>query len=74
MNALSKTGDIMAMIGLIDDTMMRTLAVVGTPAECATEIKARFGDVAERVCAYFPGSTHPKDTIAALASELGGTP
>lgn len=63
----------MKMIGLIDDTMMRTLAVVGTPAECAGEMKARFGDVAERVCAYFPGSTHPEETITALATELGRT-
>ncbi|MEW2354624.1 TIGR03617 family F420-dependent LLM class oxidoreductase [Spirillospora sp. NPDC029432] len=74
LNALSKTGDIMTMIGLIDDTMVRTLAVAGTPAECAAEIRTRFGDVADRVCAYFPGSTHPKETIAALAAELGGTP
>ena len=70
LNALSKTGDIMTMIGLIDDTMMRTLAVAGTPAECATEIRNRFGDVAERVCAYFPGSTHPQERIASLATEL----
>ncbi|TDC44692.1 TIGR03617 family F420-dependent LLM class oxidoreductase [Actinomadura sp. KC345] len=71
LNALSKTGDIMAMTGLIDDTMTRTLAVVGTPAECAAEIGRRFGDVAERICAYFPGSTHPPETITALATELG---
>jgi alkanesulfonate monooxygenase SsuD/methylene tetrahydromethanopterin reductase-like flavin-dependent oxidoreductase (luciferase family) len=60
----------MTMIGLIDDTMMRTLAVVGTPAECAAEIKTRFGDVADRICAYFPGTTHPEETIAALANAL----
>ncbi|GAA1794015.1 TIGR03617 family F420-dependent LLM class oxidoreductase [Actinomadura chokoriensis] len=74
LNALSKTGDIMGMIGLIDDTMMRTLAVVGTPAECAAEIKTRFGDVADRICAYFPGSTHSEETIATLATELRRTP
>lgn len=74
LRALSKTGDVMTMVGLIDDTMARTLAVVGTPAECAAEIKARFGDVAERVCAYFPGTTHPEKTIAALADELHRTP
>ncbi|MEU5990429.1 TIGR03617 family F420-dependent LLM class oxidoreductase [Spirillospora sp. NPDC047418] len=73
LNALSKTGDIMGMIGLIDDTMMRTLAVVGTPAECAAEIKTRFGDVADRICAYFPGSTHPEETITTLATELHRT-
>ncbi|MFL6155888.1 MAG: TIGR03617 family F420-dependent LLM class oxidoreductase [Marmoricola sp.] len=70
LNALSKTGDIMTMIDLIDDQVLRTLAVVGTPAECADEIKTRFGDVADRICAYFPGSTHPASTISALATAL----
>lgn len=70
LNALSKTGDIMTMIDLIDDDMLRTLAVVGTPEECADEIKTRFGDVAERICAYFPGSTHLPDVISRLACAL----
>ncbi|RNL62946.1 TIGR03617 family F420-dependent LLM class oxidoreductase [Nocardioides marmoriginsengisoli] len=70
LNALSKTGDIMTMIDLIDDDVLRTLAVVGTPAECAAEIKARFGDVADRICAYFPGSTHPPETVRGLAEAL----
>ena len=70
LNALSKTGDIMKMIDLVDDDMLRTLAVVGTPEECAAQIRARFGDVAERVCAYFPGSQHPTATIRALAEAL----
>lgn len=70
LNALSKTGDVGAMMALIDDTMLRTLAVVGTPAEAAAEIKSRFGDVAERICAYFPGSNHPPETIRALAEAL----
>ncbi len=70
LNALSKTGDIMTMIDRIDDDMLRTLAVVGTPEECAADIKARFGDVAERICAYFPGSDHPAGTIRALADSL----
>jgi probable F420-dependent oxidoreductase len=70
LNALSKTGDVMKMIDLVDDTVLRTLAVVGTPAEAAAEIKARFGDVADRICAYFPGSTHPRETIRSLADAL----
>lgn len=70
LNALSKTGDVAKMIDLIDDDMLRALAVVGTPAECAAEIKARFGDVADRICAYFPGSNHPAATIKALADAL----
>ncbi|HEX4190267.1 MAG TPA: TIGR03617 family F420-dependent LLM class oxidoreductase [Marmoricola sp.] len=70
LNALSKSGDVMTMIDRIDDDVLRILAVVGTPAECAAQITARFGDVADRVCAYFPGSTHPASTISALAHAL----
>jgi len=72
LNALSKVGDINAMVDLISDEMLRTLAVVGTPEECGGEIKSRFGDVADRICAYFPGSTHPSETIRALATSLRG--
>ena len=70
LNALSKTGDVLTMIDRIDDEMLRTLAIVGTPAECAAEIKRRFGAIADRICAYFPGSTHPASTISALAEAL----
>ena len=70
LNALSKTGHVAAMVDLVDDTMARTLAVVGTPEECATEILRRFGDVADRVCAYFPGYDAPLDQIADLGSAL----
>jgi probable F420-dependent oxidoreductase len=70
LNALSKTGDVMTMIDRIDDDMLRTLAVVGTPEECAAEIRTRFGDVAERICAYFPGLDHPAETVRALATAL----
>ena len=70
LNALSKTGDIAKMIGLIDDDMLRTLAVVGTPEDCSAQIKDRFGDVAERICAYFPGSTPPPELIRALGDAL----
>ena len=43
------------MIELVDDAMVDTLAVRGTPEECAAELHRRFGDLAERVCCYFPG-------------------
>jgi probable F420-dependent oxidoreductase len=70
LNALSKTGDIAAMIDLVDDEMLATLAVTGTPEECAGEIRRRFGDVAERICAYFPGSDPPAADIRRLAGAL----
>lgn len=71
LNALSKTGDVMAMIGKVDERMLETLAVRGTPEECAAELRRRFGDIAERVCAYFPGYDpgvqQVQDLVTALA-------
>jgi alkanesulfonate monooxygenase SsuD/methylene tetrahydromethanopterin reductase-like flavin-dependent oxidoreductase (luciferase family) len=64
LNTLSKRGDWQAMAGLIDDDMMRTLAVHGTPDECARQIVERFGDVADRICAYFPWYEASDDLIA----------
>src|SRR4051812_36967194 len=72
LNALSKTGHVEAMVDLVDEQMARTLAVVGTPEECASEIGRRFGDVADRVCAYFPGYDVPLDQVADLARVLHG--
>jgi probable F420-dependent oxidoreductase len=71
LNALSKTGDIMAMIDLVSLEMVSTLAVRGTPEECAAELTRRFGDLTDRVCCYFPGYTAPLDQISALAGTLG---
>ncbi len=70
LNALSKKMDIGAMVDLIDDDMLTTLAVRGTPEECAAEILRRFGDVARRVCVYFPGYDVPDADIRALAAAL----
>lgn len=71
LHRLSKAGDHAAMFGLVDDDLLGRLAVRGTPEECAAEIGRRFGDVADRVCAYFPGYAAPLDQIADLATALG---
>ncbi|MDQ6523395.1 TIGR03617 family F420-dependent LLM class oxidoreductase [Nocardioides sp. LHD-245] len=72
LNRLSKLGDVAAMVALVDDTVLDTIAVAGTPEECAAEIRRRFGDVpgVERVCCYFPGYDPPLEQIAALATGL----
>lgn len=70
LNRLSKEGDWESMVGLVTDEMLETLAVRGTPEECAAEITRRFGDVADRVCAYFPGYDAPLDQVRALATAL----
>lgn len=70
LNARSKAGDFDAMAGLIDDTMLTTLAIRGTPEECAAELHRRFGDVAERVCCYFPGSRPSAASLTRLVEAL----
>jgi probable F420-dependent oxidoreductase len=55
LNRLSKQGDWFAMSRLISDEMLHTLAVHGTPLQCAEEIARRYGSWADRVCVYFPG-------------------
>jgi probable F420-dependent oxidoreductase len=72
LNALSKTGDVMAMIDLVTLEMVETLAVRGTPEDCAAELTRRFGDLTDRVCCYFPGYTAPSEQISALAAGLAG--
>lgn len=54
LNALSKQGDWSSMSGLITDEMISTIAVFGSPDECARQIVERYGRWASRVCAYFP--------------------
>lgn len=70
LNALSKRGEFAAMTELIDTDMMTTLAVHGTPEECAAAILARFGDHADRVCCYFPGYPVADAHVAELISAL----
>ena len=48
-NKLSREGKWMEMAGLIDDDMLKTFAVVGTPAEVAQQIAIRFKGKADRI-------------------------
>jgi len=70
LNALSKRGDVAAMTALVDDSLLERIAVRGTPAACARELRARFGDVADRVCVYFPGTAVRPQALAELVSAL----
>lgn len=70
LNALSKQGDWAGMAKKIDEEVLRTIAVVGTPKEVAAEIVRRFGHEADRVCLYFPGYPISDDCIAETIREL----
>ena len=52
---LAKAGAYPQMSSLITEEMVETMAIRGTPRECAAEILKRFGAHANRVCTYFPG-------------------
>ncbi len=70
LNVMSKQGEWFAMADLIDDIMLRTLAVVGTPEECAAQIVERFGDHAQRVCCYFPGYPISDERIGEVVAAI----
>lgn len=70
LQTLAKTGDYPRMFDKIDDALLTQLAVVGTPEECAAQIIRRFGDLAGRVCCYFPGQDVPPDHLRALVNAL----
>ena len=51
---MTREGRWSEMGSLIDDTMLRTLAIHGTPTRVAAELHDRFDGVADRVGFYFP--------------------
>jgi probable F420-dependent oxidoreductase len=69
LHALSRQGRWAEMGNLIDDDMLTTLAVRGTPAECAAEIRRRYGDLADRIAFYLPYDVAP-DGVAELVDRL----
>jgi probable F420-dependent oxidoreductase len=73
LNTMSKQGRWADMATAIDDTMLGTLAVQGTPTECAEQILARYGDVATRLAFYQPYAADPTTTGELLAALRSGS-
>ncbi len=69
LNALTRSGRWDEMGRHVDDEMVETFAVVGSPAEVARGIVERFGGVADRVAFYFPYAV-TNDVIAELVTEI----
>ena len=70
LNTLTKTGRWEEMPDMIDDTMLTTLAAVGSPKEVAAEIDRRFGGLVDRVGFYTPYLV-AEETLGGLVDELG---
>jgi probable F420-dependent oxidoreductase len=61
LNALSKQGRWVEMGTLIDDELLNTFAVVGTPDEIAPELGRRYGDIVDRISYYAAYERDPDD-------------
>jgi alkanesulfonate monooxygenase SsuD/methylene tetrahydromethanopterin reductase-like flavin-dependent oxidoreductase (luciferase family) len=70
LNMLSKSGRWEEMPNMIDDTMLETLAAIGTPKQVAADVLERFGDEVDRV-AFYPPQALSHETLAELVDELG---
>jgi probable F420-dependent oxidoreductase len=69
LNRLSKQGEWVQMGELIDDSILETFSVVGAPEDVPGAIKARYGDLMDRLSFYAPYKTDPdrwRSVIAAL--------
>lgn len=70
LNGLSKQGRYTEMRSLITEPMVRTLAAVGTPEECAEQLRERYGTHASDLCCYFPGYDPDHADISDLVTAL----
>ncbi|MBU6241625.1 MAG: LLM class F420-dependent oxidoreductase [Acidobacteria bacterium] len=60
LNTLSKQGKWVEMGGLINDEILNTFAVVGSPEQVAPELKRRYDDVIQRISFYAPYKSDPE--------------
>lgn len=70
LGTMSKRGEWEEMAGLIDDEILETFAVVGSPGEIGPEIKRRFGDVADRISLYPRPSGHSPEVTHTIIEGL----
>ncbi|MEU4332859.1 TIGR03617 family F420-dependent LLM class oxidoreductase [Nonomuraea dietziae] len=68
LQALTRAGRWAELPDAIDDTMLRTIAAVGSPKEVAAEIHARWREVATRLAFYQPYTATPDTTGELLAA------
>ena len=71
LNVLSKQGEWGRMPALIDDGMLRTLAVVAEPQDLAAEISQRYGDIVDRFGFSMLGAHRlPPDALRPVVAAL----
>ena len=70
--SMAKSGQWMEMVGSVTDEMLETFALIGTPQEIASKMKARCGGKMDRVSPviYQPDTELLKTLLVALKAEL----
>jgi probable F420-dependent oxidoreductase len=58
--------------GLIDDEVLHTFAIVGTPEEAVAEIRRRYGGLITRIALTLPGDVEPDRRLRLLESLRAG--
>ncbi len=69
LNAMTKRGEWDKLGSVIDDEMLHTFAVIGTPEEAIAELQRRYGDVATRVTLTLPAD-HDAERWGAIFDSL----
>jgi probable F420-dependent oxidoreductase len=59
LNALTKQGAWDKLSSVIDDEVLDTFAIIGTPEEAVAEVKRRYGDLATRITLNVPDGADP---------------
>jgi probable F420-dependent oxidoreductase len=74
LNGMAQRGEWEQMAVAIDDEVLRTFAIVGTPEEAVAEIAHRYGDVATRITLALPADRDAARRDALLGSLRALTP
>ena len=69
LNRLSKTGDWATMSSLITDEMIDAFSVQGTPDEIGPRVRARYGDLVQRI-SFDTGSKLDPDQVATVLAGI----
>ena len=71
LNALTKQGAWDKLSSVIDDEVLSTFAIIGTPEEAVAEVKRRYGDITARIALPIPDDADP-ERWRGLFEELRG--
>jgi probable F420-dependent oxidoreductase len=69
LNAATKRGEWDKLSQMVDDEVLNTFAIIGTPEEAVAELKRRYGDVVTRITLDLSSDLEP-ERRAALLEEL----